>query len=129
VNRFVKRLGIATASALLALVTSTIAAPPAYAGGAHGCPYPYVCVYSEQGLGGSIVARFQVVTSSPQSLDNPQRGWSIFNTRNDDIVYTWSRDSDPDGTWERFDACTNPNGTAGSNLTLREIRIDSRSRC
>ncbi|MCF0078170.1 hypothetical protein [Streptomyces lomondensis] len=113
-----------------ALLATVAVASPVRADSAHGCPYPYACVYDEPDLRGSIVAKFRVVTSSTQSLVPPITGFSVFNTRNGDTVHIYySLPSEPHGHWWGS-ACIGPNGWAGDHVqTLREIRIDSSPSC
>lgn len=123
-NKVTTRLAKLASISMLVFVMSSVAISPAHADSAHGCPYPYTCVYSEMNMQGSIVARYKVVTSDWQYLNNPVTGFSVYNTRNDDTVYTYF---DVLGGWGT--ACAQPNGSVGSDGTLRRIRIDSSPTC
>ena len=133
-NALTKRLTVLAASSLLAVSTFWLPPSPARADSAHGCPYPYACVYSEPELRGHIVAKYKVVTSGYQSVT--VEGHSVYNTRNDDIVEIeseyWVRL--PDGSMHSATAyaCLPPNSWGQVDARgegIEYIRIDSRSTC
>lgn len=47
------------------------------------CPYPYVCFYKY----GSKMGQYKDVTSGYQSVGKSSSATSIYNSRNDDVVY------------------------------------------
>ncbi|MER6768329.1 hypothetical protein ABT013_00695 [Streptomyces bacillaris] len=47
------------------------------------CPYPYVCFYQGNGKTG----QYKDVTSGYQSVGRSSSATSIYNSRNDDVVY------------------------------------------
>ncbi len=47
------------------------------------CPYPYVCFYQ----GNSKTGQYKDVTSGYQSVGRSSSATSIYNSRNDDVVY------------------------------------------
>ncbi|TMR10243.1 hypothetical protein ETD86_40425 [Nonomuraea turkmeniaca] len=111
------------AAALLTTSAFWVAPLRAHADSAYGCLYPYACIYRDPGLRGGIVARFQVVTSGWQSVT--ARGFSAYNTRNDDIVYLFTR---TENHWS--EVCMGPNAWGEVGPTpIQGIRIDSRSSC
>ncbi|MFY4719742.1 hypothetical protein [Streptomyces sp. LaBMicrA B280] len=98
---------------------------PASADTRGSCPYPYVCVYSNNSASGSPSAMYRDITSNYQTV-TPRDPFSIINTRNDDtvyVLYVYGGQITSD--------CLAPNGGfySTSNTTIAGIRIDDRSYC
>jgi hypothetical protein len=116
------RKAAGTLSVAAAAVSVSVAgAPPAQADSAYGCIYPQVCIYSEPTVNSPIVGRFQDVTSHWQRPNNPQTGFSIVNTRNDDVVFIQY------STGSTY--CIKPNGGVSDIRTITAIRISSSAIC
>jgi hypothetical protein len=126
-SRSTRSAGLAAAVAALGLAGAVVAAPGAQAGSAHGCPYPYACVYSEPSFASNsvITARYKVVTGDWQYLTSPQTGFSVWNTRNDDVVYVLYRTS----SGAEYSTCVTPNTGISSLSTAIGIRISYSSIC
>ncbi|MFI9588685.1 hypothetical protein ACIHCQ_44555 [Streptomyces sp. NPDC052236] len=115
-----KAIGVLGA-AVAAFPLSLAGAPSAQAGSAYGCNYPEVCIYSEPTVNSRIIGRFRDITPNWQRLNNPETGFSIVNTRNDDTVFVQRSNG--------IYTCIRPNGGISSIETITAIRIRASAIC
>lgn len=82
-DTFRKALRVAAAAALMSGAAVAVNAAPAEAA-ALSCPYPYACLYD---FNKAMMHRYQVVTSTWQSVSDGADVVYGVNSRNDDVVF------------------------------------------
>ncbi|WP_030245156.1 hypothetical protein [Streptomyces sp. NRRL S-350] len=122
-----RAVGAVVAGVLLAPLAVIGAAQSASATSYGSCPYPYVCIYSNNTTSGSPAAAYKDQTGYFQYV-SPRTPFSVINTRNQDSVeiqYTANGNS--------FTTCVSPNAQMYSSTigspTITGLRIDVGDSC
>lgn len=119
--RLVRKFVYGAGAVAVGLVTTLSMAPTAEANTAYGCVWPRVCIYKDASVTSQIIGRYQDA-GYWQRLSNPESGYAIFNSRNDDVVYLRNSNGSV--------FCVKPNSSGiFARWTITQIYIDPLPYC